>query len=279
MFKVKERGRNSYQFYTEDLTHRAMQRMLLENGIRKALTDQHFVAWYQPQYDIETNQLIGMEALARWISPDRGIISPLDFIPLAEETGLILELGEQILDQVMQQVVGWHEQGLNPGRVAINVSGKQLLNGNISATVKRLLEQNRCKVEWIEIEVTEGFVMGQGEGAIEQLQELQALGVQLSIDDFGTGYSSLAYLKQLPISKLKIDKSFVDDLPHDLDDTGITRAVIALANSLGLDVIAEGVESREQADFLLQEGCPLAQGYLYSKPLPADKITTLLKNG
>jgi len=278
MFKVKEQGRNSFQFYTEELTQKAFKRVELENGLHNALAENYFTPWYQPQYEIASGKLIGMEALVRWDDPVRGIIPPNDFIPLAEESGLIIELGEQVIDQVMQQVVNWYKGGLEPGPVAINLSVKQLLMGDITATVKSLLAKNNCRVEWIELEVTEGFVMGKSEKAIKRLEELHNMGFKIAIDDFGTGYSSLAYLKHLPVSKLKIDRSFIQDLPIDKDDIGISKAVIALADGLNMEVIAEGVETQEQADFLLKEGCLLAQGYLYSKPLPADELTILLKN-
>jgi diguanylate cyclase (GGDEF)-like protein len=277
MFKVKEQGRNSYQFYTEELTLRALKRVELENGIHKALIEKHFIAWYQPQYEISSEKLVGMEALVRWMDPVQGIIPPNDFIPLAEECGLIIKLGEQILDLVMQQVVSWHNEGLNPGSVAINLSVKQLMEGNITTTIAGLLKKHKCSAEWLELEVTEGFVMGKREKAIKRLEELHNMGFKIAIDDFGTGYSSLSYLKHLPVSKLKIDRSFIQDLPVDKDDVGISRAVIALSHGLGMEVIAEGVETTAQANFLQKEGCALAQGYLYSKPIPATEIENLLK--
>ncbi|MFK5893824.1 MAG: GGDEF domain-containing phosphodiesterase, partial [Pseudomonadota bacterium] len=277
MFKVKEQGRNSFQFYTEELTQLALKRVEIENGMRNALIKKHFVVWYQPQYEIASGKLVGMEALVRWQDPQRGIIPPNDFIPLAEESGLIIELGKQVIDQVMRQTVIWHNNNLEPGRIAINLSGKQLFSGDITSDIKQLLEKNQCRIEWIDLEVTEGFFMSKSDNAIKRLHELHNMGFNIALDDFGTGYSSLAHLKHLPISKLKIDHSFVKDLPYDRDDIGISRAVIALADGLNLDVIAEGVETTEQAEFLLQQGCPLAQGYLYSKPLPAEEISQLLQ--
>ncbi|MFK5985319.1 MAG: EAL domain-containing protein [Pseudomonadota bacterium] len=277
MFKVKEQGRNAFQFYTEELTHRALKRVEIENAMHNALINKHFVVWYQPQYEIASGKLVGMEALVRWEDPELGIISPVDFIPLAEESGQIIELGKQILDQVMRQAVVWHNDGLEPGCIAVNLSGKQLFSGDITTDIKQLLEKNQCRVEWIDLEVTEGFFMTKSDNAIKCLHELHKMGFHIALDDFGTGYSSLAYLKDLPISKLKIDRSFVKALPFDRDDIGISRAVIALADGLKLDVIAEGVETKEQAEFLLQQGCPLAQGFFYSKPLPAEEITRLIQ--
>ncbi len=278
MFKVKEKGRNTFQFYTEELTLQALRRVDIENGIRRALVEKEFIVWYQPQYDIVTATLVGMEALVRWDDPVRGIIPPNEFIPLAEESGLIIELGREVIDQVMKQVVIWKNKGFKFGRVAINLSGKQLISGNISSEIKELLEKNQCQVEWIDFEITESFIMSDSKKAIKCLHDLSDMGFKIAVDDFGTGYSSLAYLKHLPISKLKIDRSFIKDLPIDKDDIGISRAIIALAKGLDLDVIAEGVETTEQADFLHREGCTLAQGYLYSKPLPVDEVTKIIQN-
>jgi len=278
MFKVKDKGRNSFQFYTEELTQQAKKRVSLENGMHKALNEKSFVVWYQPQYEIETGLLIGMEALVRWIDPKRGIIPPNDFIPLAEESGLIIELGKQIIDQVTKQVVAWRKNNFNPGNVSINLSGKQLLNKDIITDIKQFLEKNNCKIEWIDFEITESFILNDNKKTIKRLNDLKEMGFNIALDDFGTGYSSLSHLKYLPISKLKIDQSFIRDIPSDRDDVGISRAVIALAYGLDLEVIAEGVETKEQADFLLKEGCPLAQGYFYSKPVPADEITKILEN-
>lgn len=276
MFKVKEQGRNDFQFYTEKLTQQALKRLEIENGIHKALIEKNFIIWYQPQYDISSGQLVGMEALVRWEDPEKGIIPPSAFIPLAEESDLIIDLGRQIIDQTMKQVAKWHNDGFNLGRVAINLSARQLFIGDISANIKQLLEKNHCQVEWIELEVTESVIMSHSETAIKNLNKLHDMGFSIALDDFGTGYSSLAYLKHLPISKLKIDRSFIKDLPFDRDDIGIARAVIALAKGLNLSVIAEGVETEEQAKFLLKEGCALAQGFMYSKPIPPEDVTSLL---
>ncbi|MBF0218040.1 MAG: EAL domain-containing protein [Gammaproteobacteria bacterium] len=277
MYRVKDRGRNGYDFYTKELTLLARSRIDTQSGIRKALLQHQFVCFYQPQFDIASGQLVGMEALVRWIDPLRGLVPPNEFIPLAEENGQIIELGEEVLNMAIAQTVAWRNSGLNPGKVAVNLSGKQLIIGNIAQTIEALMARHQCQIEWIDLEITESFVMGQDHGSLDRLRELHELGLHLAIDDFGTGYSSLSYLKQLPIHKLKIDQSFVKGLPLDTDNVGITRAIIALANSLGLEVIAEGVETKEQAKFLKREGCPTAQGYLYARPLPASEITLLLQ--
>lgn len=277
MYRAKEQGRNNFQFYTEDMTAKALQHVLMETSLRRAIEQCEFRLHYQPLVELRTSRIVGLEALVRWEHPELGVISPGEFIPLAEETGLIVPLGEWILTTACTQVAAWFDRGLKPGRVAVNLSGKQLRQADLVDTVKLTLQQTGCKPEWLELEVSEDFVMKEGEHALGLLKQLQALGIELAIDDFGTGHSSLAYLKRLPISKLKIDQSFVRDLPQDADDAAIARAVIALARSMKLRVTAEGVETTEQLAFLRHEGCDEVQGYLYARPLPAHEITTLLE--
>ncbi|MES9853202.1 MAG: PAS domain S-box protein [Candidatus Thiodiazotropha sp. L084R] len=268
MYRAKDEGRNNYQFYTEELTRDAFERVLLEAGLRRAIENDELRLFFQPQVDLKNNTLIGLEALVRWWHPDFGMVSPVRFIPLAEETGLIFPLGRWVLQTACRQGVEWLQRGIDFGRIAVNVAGPQIQRGGLVDEVRTALSESGLPAKYLELEVTEGFIMQQAEAAISQLEALQELGVLLSIDDFGTGYSSLSYLKRLPIDKLKIDKSFVRDIPDDANDLAIAGAVIALGKSLNLKVIAEGVETEEQAIHLKDIGCEAAQGYLYCRPAP-----------
>jgi len=277
MYKAKREGRNTFQYYTKDMTDRAFQRVSMETALRHGIENQEFALNYQPQFDLATGQIIGIEALIRWLHPVRGTVSPMQFIPVAEDTGLIIPLGDWILHEASRQIREWHEAGLTDVRVAVNISGKQLRHNQLLDTIESILSRTGCNPEWLELEITEGFIMEHADQSISLLKEIRKIGIELAIDDFGTGYSSLAYLKQLPLNKLKIDKSFVRDIPADADDMAITRAVIALGKSLNLTVIAEGVETETQKSFLENEGCHQVQGYLYSKPLGAVQTTQFLK--
>ncbi|MBN2815746.1 MAG: EAL domain-containing protein [Campylobacterales bacterium] len=279
MYKAKSEGRNNFQYYNEELTELAFERVFMEASLREALDRQEFVVFYQPQIDARVNRLIGMEALVRWNHPNMGMLSPAKFISLAERTGLIVDIDRLVMKQAMSQISQWYEQGYNPGVLALNLSVKQLEQKDFFESIARLFQETGCKPEWIEFEVTEGQVMTHPEESIEILKRVNALGIELAIDDFGTGYSSLSYLKKLPIDKLKIDQAFIRDLPDDEEDAAITRAVIALAKSLNLKIIAEGVEYAEQKDFVLEHGCNYIQGYFYSKPVDAKAIEGILKKG
>jgi predicted signal transduction protein with EAL and GGDEF domain len=277
LYVAKEGGRNTYRYYRAEMTRDALNRLNIERELRLALETNQLEVWYQPQIDLESGEAVGAEALVRWRHPQRGIVPPNEFIPLAEETGLIVQLGEQVLKIACQQLYDWVESGIFSGKVAVNVAGLQIERGDIVASVQDVLQQTRLAPQLLELEITEGFIMGDAEYALRVLAELKQLGVTTSIDDFGTGYSSLSYLKRIPIDNLKVDQSFVRDLPDDLEDAAITRAVIALAKSLGYKVIAEGVESEAQRAFLLQEQCSHAQGYLFARPMPADEFECWLK--
>ncbi|MCK4736967.1 MAG: EAL domain-containing protein [Sulfurimonas sp.] len=277
MYKAKEEGRNNFQYYSSDMTELAFQKVVMEANLRKALEDEELIVHFQPQIDARSNKLIGMEALVRWQHPSDGLIYPDKFIPLAEETGLIIQLDQLVMHQAMKQLVIWYEKGLNPGVLALNLAIKQLQKDDFISVLDRMLKDTGCKPEWLELEVTEGEIMKNPENAIKVLNEISNMGIELAIDDFGTGYSSLSYLKRLPIDKLKIDKSFVDGLPGNDEDVGITKAVIALAKSLKLNVLAEGVENKEQKEFLLENGCENIQGYFYAKPMSAVKMEIFLK--
>ena len=279
MYKAKAEGRNNHQYYNATMTELAFERVVMETSLREALKKKEFTVYYQAQVDGTRDKIIGMEALVRWNHPSMGLVSPAKFIPLAESTGIIIELDRIVMKKAMTQVAKWYKAGLNPGVLAMNLAVKQLHQVDFLEVFKSLMKETECKAEWIELEVTEGQIMTNPEKAIKILTQISDLGVKLAVDDFGTGYSSLAYLKRLPIDKLKIDQTFVRDLPDDEEDAGITKAVIALAKSLNLRVIAEGVETKEQRDFLVENGCENIQGYYYSKPIPADAFEVLLKNG
>ena len=279
MYKAKDEGRNVYQFYTVDMTERAFERVLMESNLHRALANEEFTIYYQAQVNAENSSIIGMEALIRWKHPDLGMVSPAKFIPLAEETGLITQIDRWVMKNAMRQVSQWYKEGLNPGRLSLNLAMKHLKENDFIEYLELCLEETECQAEWIELEITEGKIMKDPENSIKKLIEINDMGISLAIDDFGTGYSSLAYLKRLPVNKLKIDRAFVKDLPDDEDDVAITQAIIALAKSMKMTLIAEGVETVEQKDFLLEHGCSVIQGHFYSKPIDVEKYTQLLKNG
>lgn len=276
MYKAKDEGRNNFQFYSAEMTELAFEHVAMETSLRQALVNEEFIVYYQPQINGETGELTGMEALVRWKHPTLGLVHPITFIPLAEETGLIVALDQWVMRTAMKQIVHWYAQGYNPGKVALNLSVKQLNQKDFIETLKKLLKETACKPEWIELEVTESQIMTNPDEAIKILKKINEMGIQLAIDDFGTGYSSLSYLKRLPIDKLKIDQSFISELPSDDEDVSITKAVIALSKSLNLRVIAEGVEVKEQRDFLVENGCNSIQGFFYGKPMSASSLEKFL---
>jgi len=278
MYRAKDEGRNNFQFYSSEMTELAFERVVMEASFRASLKNEDFIVYYQPQVDASTDKIVGMEALVRWNHPAMGIVSPAKFIPLAEATGLIVDLDRFVMKSAMTQLSKWYKDGYNPGVLAMNLTVKQLQQKDFIEFLKGLMIESTCRAEWIELEVTEGQIMSNPEEGIKILNKISSLGIELAVDDFGTGYSSLAYLKRLPINKLKIDQAFVRELPHDEDDVAIAKAVIALASSLNLNIIAEGVETKEQKDFLVQNGCKNIQGYYYSKPIPAKEMEELLKN-
>jgi len=278
MHKAKQEGRNNFQYYSSEMTVLALEHVVMETNLRQAIQKNEFIVYYQPQIDGRSGKLIGMEALIRWQHPTMGIISPAKFIPLAEETGLIIELDQWVMKTAMTQIVAWYQQGLNPGVLALNLAIKQLQQKNFIDMLVSMLNKTKCQPEWLELEVTESQIMINPKNAIAILNKISDMGIELAIDDFGTGYSSLSYLKKLPIDKLKIDQSFVKDLPSDENDAGISRAVIALAKSLNIKVIAEGVETKAQKEFLVQNDCFNIQGYFYSKPISADEMTAFMQN-
>jgi len=277
MYKAKEEGGNGYRFYTDEMSSADMRRLSLETQLRKAIERNELVLHYQPQAEIVSGRLLGAEALLRWQHPEHGLIPPDEFIPLAEETGLIVPIGEWVLHTACAQNRAWQDAGLAPLRVAVNVSGRQFRRLDMLETIFRTLEDTGLDSRYLEIELTEGVLMQDTVVVVQTLHALNAMGILISIDDFGTGYSSLSYLKRFPIDMLKIDRSFVQDIVTDPDDTAIVQAIIAMSHSLGIKAIAEGVETREQLDFLRRHGCDAVQGYCLSRPLPAEAFTHFLR--
>ncbi len=277
MYQAKESGRNNYKFYHYSMGVKADEYMALESRMRKALERGEFELHYQPQLNLETGLICGMEALIRWNSPEFGLISPMNFIPIAEETGMIIPIGRWVLQTAACQAKKWQEQGLYKGHLSVNVSRRQLQDPGFLDIVDEVLKDCQLNPKFFEIELTESTVMQRPQFTMKLLKELKARGIYLSIDDFGTGYSSLGNLKQFTIDKLKIDRSFVRDLDNDADAKPIIEAVIAMAHTLKLLVIAEGVETEEQLAYLKGRNCNQIQGYWLSKPLPAGDMEALLK--
>lgn len=276
MYHAKEKGRNNYQFFQQSMNVAALERLSLESSLRKALEQNEFTLVYQPQMDILTGRIVGVEALIRWKHPDRGMVPPVEFIPLAEETGLIAPIGEWVLNTACLQNKEWQKQGYSRLCVSVNISGQQFRKQNISKTVTRALEMADLDPRSLMLEITESTIMEHTEEIMAMFHELTGLGVRFSIDDFGTGYSSLSYLKSFPIHELKIDRSFVKDINTNADTAAIAKAIIAMAHSLKLKVVAEGVETEQQLKLLYDEGCDEMQGYLISRPIPGAEVLKLL---
>ena len=276
MYHAKEAGRNNFQFYTAQINERALSHFNIERDLRVALEQRQLIAYYQPQIRISDRKLIGFEALLRWQHPEKGMVSPAAFIPVAEESGLIVPVGEWVLREVCRQARAWHERGLPLVPVAVNLSARQLKDGRLAKFVRALLAETGLPDWTLELELTESMMLDDEKAAMQFIGEMRELGVALSIDDFGTGYSSLGHLKKLPLDKLKIDQSFVRDLAEDEDDAAIVRAIISMAHGLGLTVIAEGVETVEQMDFLEALGCNEVQGYYYARPMPAAEAEAFI---
>ena len=277
MNRSHQEGRTNLQFATAQMTEEATRRLSLEAGLRHAMDLEQFEAFFQPKVDVKSGRIAGMEALIRWRDPERGLVPPGEFIAVAEESGMIVPMGEWMLRESCRQAMAWQEAGYEPIPVAVNVSMEQFRRADIVAVVANVLEESGLDSRWLEIELTESAVMDNTEGNIVLLRQLKDLGVLVSIDDFGTGYSSLSYLRQFPIDVLKIDRSFVIDLPGDSDAATIVTTIVHMARNLGLKLIAEGVETEEQLGFLRMLGCDQYQGYLFSKPVPGPEATALLE--
>jgi diguanylate cyclase (GGDEF)-like protein len=279
MYRAKELGRNNFQFFTQSMNEKVADRLRVETHLRKALELNELEVFYQPKVDLHTKQIVGMEALVRWNSKALGFTPPSQFISLAEETGLIVPIGEWVLKTACTQMVAWQKAGYGNLLMAVNLSARQFNQKNLLKSITDILEETGMDAQQLELELTESMIMDNAEGAEEILNSIKSLGIHLSIDDFGTGYSSLSYLKNLPVNALKIDKSFIDDIVLHSDEVPIVASIIALAKNLKLNVVAEGIESYEQVRYLSTHGCNEIQGYYFSKPAPAEIIETLLKSG
>jgi len=274
MYEAKARGKNTFHFFSQDLNEAANDRLQIENQLREAIREQQFMLYYQPKIDIRTEKIIGYETLLRWLRPDNTMVPPLRFIPVAESTGLIVQIGEWIIWEACRFLTRQHARG-HLVTVSINLSARQFTDQDLPALVERIVKRTGASPAHLIFEITESMLMGDIDAAIVQLNELKRLGLALSIDDFGTGYSSLSYLKRFPVDELKIDRSFVKDIPEDKNDMDITAAIIAMAQKMDLRVVAEGVETVEQVDFLRNNACYLVQGYYYSMPLAEQELTRL----
>jgi EAL domain-containing protein (putative c-di-GMP-specific phosphodiesterase class I) len=277
MYAAKQSGRDCTEVFNAVMAARSRQKLSRKDELRYALARNEFVLHFQPQQDRRSGKVVGAEALIRWNHPTEGLIFPGDFIPLAEETGLIVQIGEWVAREACRIGKRWQVQGLAPIRVSINVSARQFQEANLVKTISAAIADSGFDAAWLELEVTESLIMKDLNGSIAKMKELTSLGLSLSVDDFGTGYSSLSVLKKFPLSRLKIDRSFIADIPNDPDDMAITSAIISLAQKLGLHVIAEGVETEEQAQFLIDSGCTEIQGYLYSRPVAEPDLAALLQ--
>ncbi|HUW50366.1 MAG TPA: EAL domain-containing protein [Sulfuricella sp.] len=278
MYHAKAEGRGNFQFFTEAMNLAALERLTLENDLRSALEEDEFELYYQPQIEVSSGRVTGVEALLRWNHPEHGLIPPAKFIPVAEGTGLIVPLGEWVLRTACRQAVSWQQAGLPPICMAINISARQFKQENLFETIQKALAESHLEPCWLELEITETAAMSSPDTTVKLLNLLKEMGVKIAIDDFGTGYSSLAYLKLFAIDKLKIDQSFIRDIEHDVSDATLTSATIVFAKKLGLTVIAEGVETVGQFRFVAENGCDEVQGYYFSRPLPVAEITAYLRS-
>ncbi|HEX3032039.1 MAG TPA: EAL domain-containing protein, partial [Bacillota bacterium] len=272
MYHVKEQGGNNCQIYSRELDVNIEERLIRENSLRKALENEEFMLYYQPIVDVETGRVFGLEALLRWQHPELGLVTPQDFIPLAEEIGLIIPLGDWVLQQACAQNKAWQEAGYAPVRVTVNLSGKQFQKGDLVENVRRVLEETGLEAQWLELEITETVAMQNMDYTIKTLQQLGQMGVRFAIDDFGTGYSSLSYLRRFPIHTLKIDRSFIGDIVNNPEDAAIVSTIIVLANNLNLEIVAEGVEENNQVEFLRKRKCRNMQGYFFGRPMPPKTV-------
>jgi EAL domain-containing protein (putative c-di-GMP-specific phosphodiesterase class I) len=279
MYRAKEAGRDNYQMYAEAMGREASWRLSADSSLRTALEQGQFELYYQPIAKTNSGTIVGAEALIRWNHPEHGLVLPGEFISLAEETGLIAPLSEWVLQTACRQGRKWMESGLGPLRVAVNISAHQFLQQDMAAVVTRILKESRFDPNLLELEITESAALRNAELTQDVLRRLVDMGIRISIDDFGTGYSSLTYLKQFPIQAVKIDRSFVRDLVTDQNDAVIATAIINMAHILDLNVVAEGVETQDQLDFIKDKGCDEFQGYLLAKPMPASALTTMLCKG
>jgi two-component system CheB/CheR fusion protein len=272
MYHAKESGRGNFQFFSDKMNAQAAEKQALSSDLRHAVEHNELFLVYQPVVDMLSGDISGMEVLLRWQHPSLGLVSPVKFIPLAEESGLIISIGEWVLRSACRQLIDWQQQGYEVPRLAINLSAKQFRQKALAETIAFILNETGVNPQYIGLEITESMLVHNIDEVVETLLKLSNMGLEISIDDFGTGYSSLSYLKRFPINKLKIDKSFVDDIATHADDAAIVKAIIAMAHGLQMKVVTEGVETQAQLDFLRLHGCEQYQGYLFCKPLPAAEI-------
>ncbi|MDH5484592.1 MAG: EAL domain-containing protein [Gammaproteobacteria bacterium] len=277
MYYAKDEGRNNFQFFTGSMNKTSMEQLVLENSLRKALQNNELFLHYQPQIDIKSQKITGVEALIRWKHPEKGFISPAVFIPVAEDTGLIMEIGEWVITEACKQGAKWVKAGYKPIKMSVNLSAKQLKADHLCEFISNILTNTGMQAEYLGVELTETAIIMEPEMALARLKEVKALGVELSMDDFGTGYSSLSYLKRFPIDVLKIDQSFIRDIKVDQESALLVKAIIAMAHGMGMEVVAEGVEQQEQLEFLRVNNCDTMQGYFFSRPVAANEIDVMLE--
>jgi diguanylate cyclase (GGDEF)-like protein len=277
MYRAKRQGRNTYRFYTTDTDGKASKNLALDSSLRRALDRGEFLLYFQPQVEVETRQVIGVEALLRWQHPERGMIYPEEFIPLAEENGMIVPIGEWVLRSACNQNKAWQQAGLKPVYMGVNLSARQFRQKSFIAMVAAIMEESQLDPKYLDLELTESLLFESNGASASRLADLKSLGINISIDDFGTGYSSLSYLKCFPISTLKIDKSFVGDIPKNTEDAAIASGMIALAHGLQVKVTAEGVETQAQLDFLRDRGCDFIQGHFITPPVPEQEVLPWLQ--
>jgi len=276
MYRAKQAGRNTYRFFTAEMNTEILAKLDLENALHKAFTNKEFVLYYQPKVDLKTGSICGLEALLRWQRPGFGMVSPAEFIPILEETGLIVSVGSWVIQETCRQIRSWIDCSIGPVQVAVNVSSRQFTEGDLKEVINIALQANDVPPHLLELELTESTLMVNTNQTVQILQSLKDQGVQISIDDFGTGYSSLAYLRRFPIDKLKIDIAFIRNITTNADDAAITQTIIQMAHGLNLKVIAEGVETIDQLKFLKNKQSDQIQGYYFSRPLPVDQMELML---
>jgi diguanylate cyclase (GGDEF)-like protein len=276
MYHAKKLGRNNFQFYIRELTTRSDERMAMETALRYARTNNELELYYQPQVDLATGHTTGAEALLRWNRRENGMIMPDKFISLAEDSGLIVGIGEWVLLTACQTAVNWNTGRSIPFKIAVNLSTRQFLQNDLLASVRHILQETQCRPEWLKLEITESLLLDDSSEILDMLNAFDTMGLALSIDDFGTGYSALSYLNRFPVSQIKIDRSFVCDIPYDQEKSELVKAMISIAHALNLELVAEGVETREQADYLNKHGCLSGQGYLFGKPMSQAELETWL---
>ncbi|MBV8634763.1 MAG: EAL domain-containing protein, partial [Burkholderiaceae bacterium] len=276
MYRAKDRGKNTFQFYSAQMDLHSAEMLALESGLRRSLEREEFVLFYQPKVEARTGRIAGVEALMRWQHPELGLVSPVHFIPLAEESGLIGPLSHWVIQEALNQNRRWQELGLPSLRMAINLSARQFIDEDLLTDTLRALKESNVDPSLLELEITESMMMHNTERTVQILSELRRIGIRIAIDDFGIGYSSLSHLKRFPVDTIKIDRSFIKDIPGDRADEAITEAIIAMSKSLQIKVVAEGVESLDQLRFLRARGCDEIQGYFFSRPVPAAEFARLL---